>query len=537
MKVGKLPASLLPRNIVLCLRRLSSGSSAAATFEFNTLIRKYSLSDPSRSLWLFSLMRSRGVPPDRFTFPFLLKSRSKLRLPCRDVHALLTKLGFDSDLYAGNALVSGYGTSGSVRDAAKMFKEMPNRDLVTWTALIGSYCDNGQGYDALELFREMQIAESFLPDEVMMLSVVSAISGLGLLELGRWVDVYVRRRGIMVTVSLGTALVEMYSRCGSIEESMRMFSEMTERNIKTWTAAISGLAVHGRSTEALMLFHRMTHMGVQLDSVTFSAVLTACSHGGLVDEARTVFKSMKNEHGIEPKLEHYGCMVDTLGRAGHVNEAYDFVEGMPVRPNSVIWRTLLGACVNHKHVELAERAIEKLREIDPDHDGDYVLLSNVYGGQGCWSRKALLRSSMREKRIAKDPGISSIYMHGEVYEFASGENLCPRWQEIRRLLLETVARIKLHGYIPRTSSVLHDVEDEEKEANIGYHSEKIAVAFGLLCEDDGKTLRITKNLRICEDCHSFMKHVSSLYRKQIIVRDRNRFHHFSEGSCSCQDFW
>ncbi|KAI4386344.1 hypothetical protein MLD38_004282 [Melastoma candidum] len=144
---------------------------------------------------------------------------------------------------------------------------------------------------------------------------------------------------------------------------------------------------------------------------------------------------------------------------------------------------------------------------------------------------------MREKRIAKDPGISSIYMHGEVYEFASGENLCPRWQEIRRLLLETVARIKLHGYIPRTSSVLHDVEDEEKEANIGYHSEKIAVAFGLLCEDDGKTLRITKNLRICEDCHSFMKHVSSLYRKQIIVRDRNRFHHFSEGSCSCQDFW
>lgn len=245
------------------------------------------------------------------------------------------------------------------------------------------------------------------PDEITMLGVVSSVAALGDLELGIWVHSYILKRALRLTVALGTALVSMFAACGSIARAARMFDEMPERNLRTWTAMIDAFAEHGRSSDAVRVFDEMTRLGITPDHVTFIGVLTACSRGGLLNEGRRLFGSIKRMYGIEPILEHYGCIVDLLGRAGLVIEAHEFVLRMPIRPNLVIWRTLLGACVNFGYVEVAEQVKERIVEMDEQgHDGDYVLLSNVYGGIGRWAEKDHVRCTMRHAGIAKTPGCS-----------------------------------------------------------------------------------------------------------------------------------
>lgn len=481
-------------------------------------------------------MRQAGVSADGFTFPFVLKACARFQVG-QGIHSLVVRLGYDSDIYVQNSLISFYGSCGSVELALKMFQEMLHRDLVSWSSMIACFANNGSEFQALELFQQMQLSEDIIPDEVTMLSVISAISRLGALELGQWVYTFIRRSGLELSVAMGTALIDMYSRCGSVDESIRVFDEMRVRNLLTWTALITGLAVHGRSREALRVFHEMKKCGLRPDSVTITGVLVACSHGGLVEEGWRLFESIRNVYGMEPLLEHYGCMVDLLGRAGLVYKAYDFLERMPMKPNSVVWRTLLGACVNHNHLELAEKVKRRIVELDPYHDGDYVLLSNAYGGVGRWVEKEGVRNLMREKRISKTPGYSLINMDQVVHKFVSGDSSNPQSAEIKTFLVSIIKASRDEGYTTNTSNVLHDMEEEDKEQSLGYHSEKLAVAFALLRFKDSSSIRVMKNLRICHDCHSFMKHVSNKFDREIIIRDRNRFHHFIKGSCSCRDYW
>ncbi|KAF8400093.1 hypothetical protein HHK36_015968 [Tetracentron sinense] len=506
------------------------------TFAWNTIIRCYALSNPSHALCLFSKMRRSGVSPDHFTFPSLLNACARLQRS-HELQSLIVKLGFDSDLYVQNALIHSYGCCGSVELAVKMFQEMPHRDLISWSSMITCFANNGCLDEALAVFREMQLTGGIRPDGVTMVTVVSAVSNLGALELGRWVHLFIHRNDLELTVSMGTALIDMYSRCGSIQEAIRVFDEMPSRNVFTWTALIDGLAVHGRSREALGIFYDMKNSGLRPDFNTFTGVLVACSHGGLLEDGWQVFESMRNEYGMEPKLKHYGCMVDLLGRAGLLSEAYEFIERMPIRPNSVVWRTLLGACVNYSNLDLAVRVKERISKLDPYHDGDYVLLSNVYGGAGRWVEKAGVRYSMRESMIGKKPGSSLIEVDQVVHKFVAGDDLHPQSEQIREVLGSIIASVRVSGYAPHTSNVLFDINEEEKEQSLNYHSEKLAVAFAILSFDDRRNIRIVKNLRICRDCHCFMKHVSEVFDKEIIVRDRNRFHHFSKGSCSCRDYW
>ncbi|XP_058781297.1 pentatricopeptide repeat-containing protein At4g21065-like [Vicia villosa] len=504
-------------------------------FSYNTIIKQVAPHSPTLALSLFSHMHRTSVPFDHFTFPLILKHHHPHHL-----HPLILKLGFDSNIFVQNALINAYGSSGLLNFAVKLFDEMCHRDLVSWSSLIACFVNNNLPAEAISIFQQMQLDHPDIVssiDGAIMLSVLSAVSRLGVLELGIWVHSFICRIGLFITVPLGTALINMYSRCGSIDRSVKVFDEMSHRNVVTWTALINGLAVHGRSREALKVFYDMKESGVKPDRASFIGVLVACSHGGLVEDGWRVFESMTNEFGIEPMLEHYGCMVDILGRAGLLVEAFEFVEKMPVKPNSVIWRTLLGACVNHKHLLLAEKARERVNELDPHHDGDYVLLSNAYGGVGNWGGKAGLRNSMRQNRIVKEPGLSFVHIDQVVHEFVSGDHSHPQWEEITNFLVSVIDTLKLGGYTPNTSSVLHDIQEEEKEHCVGYHSEKLAVAFVLLYHRDRRTIRVIKNLRICNDCHDFMKHVSGIFDRDIIIRDRNRFHHFSKRSCSCQDFW
>lgn len=506
------------------------------TFAYNTIIRAHAHFFPSHSVSYFSSMRCNGVPCDNFTFPFVLKACARLQMDLH-LHSLIVKSGFDSDIYVQNALMSVYGCRGSVELALKVFDEMSERDSVSWSTIIASFVNNGYASEGLALFKKMQVEDKVVPDEVLMLSVVSAISHLGAVELGRWVRMYINRLGLEISVALGTALIDMFSRCGSIDESVGVFEKMMVRNVLTWTALINGLAVHGRSKEALGVFHCMRNSGVQPDYVTFSSVLVACSHGGLVKEGWHIFESIRKDHQMDPLLEHYGCMVDLLGRAGLLNEAYEFVERMPMKPNSIIWRTLLGACANHNNLDLAEKVKVKISELNSSHHGDFVLLSNVYGAAGRWVEKASVRSWMRGKRIGKEPGCSLINVDQAIHEFVSGDNSHPQSQEITKFLSSILGELRHSGYTPDTGNVLHDIDEEEREHSLSYHSEKLAVAFALLSLKDKSTIRIMKNLRICQDCHSFMKHISNKYERKIIIRDRNRFHHFDKGSCSCHDYW
>ncbi|CAK8568038.1 unnamed protein product [Lathyrus sativus] len=504
-------------------------------FSYNTIIKQVAPHSPTLALSLFSHMHRNSVPFDHFTFPLILKQHHPYHL-----HSLILKLGFHSNIFVQNALINAYGSCGSLHLAVKLFDEMCQRDLVSWSTLIACFVNNNLPAEAISIFQQMQLDHPDIVssiDGVIMLSVLSAVSSLGVLELGVWVHSFISRIGLLITVPLGTALINMYSRCGSIDRSVKVFDEMPHRNVVTWTALINGLAVHGRSREALKVFDDMKESGLKPDRASFIGALVACSHGGLVEDGWRVFESMTNEFGIEPMLEHYGCMVDILGRAGLLVEAFEFVEKMPVKPNSVIWRTLLGACVNHNHLLLAEKARERVKELDPHHDGDFVLLSNAYGGVGNWGGKAGLRNSMKQNRIVKEPGLSFIHIDQVVHEFVSGDHSHPQWEEITHFLVSVIDTLKLGGYTPNTSSVLHDIQEEEKEHCVGYHSEKLAVAFVLLHHRDRRTIRVIKNLRICNDCHDFMKHVSGIFDREIIIRDRNRFHHFRQGSCSCQDFW
>ncbi|XP_022967226.1 pentatricopeptide repeat-containing protein At5g48910-like [Cucurbita maxima] len=506
------------------------------TFAYNTIIRVHSHYFPSHSLSYFSSMRCNGVPCDHFTFPFVLKACARLQTDLH-LHSLIVKYGLDSDIFVQNSLMSVYGCCGSVEIAVKVFDEMSERDSVSWSTIIVSFVNNGYASEALALFKAMQLEDKVVPDEVTMLSVISAVSHLGALELGRWVRMFIDKLGLEISVALGTALIDMFSRCGSIDESVVVFEEMAVRNVLTWTTLINGFAVHGRSREALAVFHSMRNSGVQPDYITFSSVLVACSHGGLVKEGRDIFETISKDYQMVPHLEHYGCMVDLLGRAGLLNEAYEFVERMPMKPNSIIWRTLLGACANHNNLDIAEKVKAKISELNSSHDGDFVLLSNVYGAAGRWVEKTSVRSRMRSKRIGKEPGCSLINIDQATHEFVSGDDSHPQSEDITKFLSSIIGDLRNSGYTPRTENVLHDIDEEEREHSLSYHSEKLAVAFALLSLKDKKTIRIMKNLRICHDCHSFMKHISDMYERKIIIRDRNRFHHFDKGSCSCHDYW
>ncbi|XP_020111934.1 pentatricopeptide repeat-containing protein At1g08070, chloroplastic-like [Ananas comosus] len=434
------------------------------------------------------------------------------------------------------SLVDMYAKCGKVGRARELFDEMPYRDVVAWSAMISGYTQSDQCREALALFHEMQIAK-VEPNEVTMVSVLSSCAVLGALETGKWVHSYIKRKQLHLTVNLGTALVDFYAKCGCIESATEAFAEMRTRNAWTWTVLIRGLASNGKGKDALLLFSSMLEAKFEPTDVTFVGVLSACSHAGLVKEGREFFNSMSRDFGIEPRIEHYGCLVDILGRAGLLQEAYQFIKNMPIEPNAVVWRTLLASCKIHKNVEIAEECLKQIVRLEPRHSGDYVLLSSTYASAGRWEDAVRVRNLMKEKGIEKIPGCSLIELDGIIFEFFAEDSAHPQSKEIYDEVEEMMAKIKVAGYIPNVADARLDAEDDEKEVSISHHSEKLAIAFGLINSPAGATIRLSKNLRVCTDCHVATKLISKVYGREIVVRDRNRFHHFKDGFCSCNDYW
>lgn len=510
-------------------------------FLFNTLIRAYAQTAHSKdkALSLYGIMLHGRILPNKFTYPFVLKACAGLEVLNlgRSVHGSVVKFGFDRDVHVQNTLVHMYSCcAGGISSARKVFDEMPKADSVTWSAMIGGYARVGRSTEAVALFREMQMAE-VCPDEITMVSILSACTDLGALELGKWIEAYIERQGIQKPAEVSNALIDMFAKCGDISKALKLFRTMNEKTIVSWTSVIVGMAMHGRGQEAICLFEEMIGSGVAPDDVAFIGLLSACSHSGLVEKGREYFSSMMKKYKLVPKIEHYGCMVDMYCRTGLVKEALDFVRNMPIEPNPVILRTLVSACRGHGEFKLGEKITKLLMRHEPLHESNYVLLSNIYAKMLSWEKKTKIREVMEVKGMKKVPGSTMIEIDNEIYEFVAGDKSHKQFKEIYEMVDEMGREMKKSGYRPTTSEVLLDINEEDKEDTLNRHSEKLAIAFGLLSTPPGTPIRIVKNLRVCSDCHSASKFISKIYDREIIMRDRNRFHHFKSGQCSCGDFW
>ncbi|KAJ4960807.1 hypothetical protein NE237_020717 [Protea cynaroides] len=442
-------------------------------FMWNTMLRgSAQSSNPSNAISLYTQMEERHVRPDNFTFPFLLKACTKLSWVKmgNEVHGKIVKFGFESntfvrntlinfhsncgdltvaralfdgspkrdvvawsaltagyarrgdlgmarqlfdespikDLVSWNVMITGYVKCGDMENARKLFDEVPERDVVTWNTMIAGYVRCGSCDKAMEMFEEMRCAGE-RPDEVTMLSLLSACADSGALDVGQKVHSSISEMGFGSSkIVLENAVIDMYAKCGSIENALEVFRRMREKDVSSWNSMIGGLAFHGHAEETINLFTEMRREKIRPNEITFVAVLVACSHGGMVEEGHQYFNLLRNEYGIEPNIKHYGCMVDLLGRAGLLNEAFRFIEAMEIEPNAIVWRTLLGACRTHGNVELGKQANERLLSMRRDQSGDYVLLSNIYASMGEWDGVEKVRKLMDDSGVKKDPGCSLI---------------------------------------------------------------------------------------------------------------------------------
>ncbi|GLT34994.1 hypothetical protein SLA2020_094790 [Shorea laevis] len=446
----------------------------------------------------------------------------------------------EKDIGACNALIAGLSQNGAIYHALKAFEQFRAEgmelNVVSWTSIIAGCTQNGKDIQALELFRAMQSA-GLKPNSVTIPCLLPACGNIAALMHGKAAHCFVLRTGIADDHHVGSALIDMYAKCGRIHMSRLCFDKMPTKNLVCWNAILGGYAMHGKTKEAKEIFDLMQRAGHKPNLISFCCILSACSHGGLVEEGWSYFNSMTKEHGIEAKTEHYASMVNLLGHAAKLEEAYALIKQMPFEPNACVWGALLGSCRLHNNVGLGEIAAKKLFELEPENPGNYVLLSNIYASKAMWTEVDAVRDIMINRGLKKNPGCSWIEIKNKVHMLLAGDKSHPEMRQILEKLNELSMEMKKVGYYPETDFVLQNVEEQDKEQMLGEHSEKLAVAYDLLNTSPGSPLQVIKNLRICRDCHAFMKFISSLEEREIFVRDANRFHHFKDGACSCGDFW
>ncbi|XP_023754348.1 pentatricopeptide repeat-containing protein At5g44230 isoform X1 [Lactuca sativa] len=540
-------------------------------FLFTALIRGYSVQGPfMESVNLYNLMRRQGIGPVSFTFTALLKACSGGGVSLgMQIHGQVISLGmFTYDLFVGNTLIDmyvrgelldsarkvfdemserneiswttlivAYARHGNMDEASELFQGLPTKDMVAWTSMVMGFSQNANPRKALDYFEKMQEAQ-VKTDEVTLASVISACAQLGAPKYAKWVREVAEKAGFGPenNIIIGSALVDMYSKCGCIDDACNVFDKMPEKNVYSYSSLILGFAMHGYAQKAINLFEKMVKTDVKPNVVTFLGVLTACSHGGLVKQGQDLFEVMEKDYNVTPNADHYTCMVDLLGRAGCIDDAYDLINKMPILPHAGVWGALLGACRIHKNPKIAEIAANHLFELEPNAIGNYILLSNTYASAKKWNDVSRIRGLFRSKGLKKNPAYSWVEgAKGVIHEFLAGDMGHPRSLEIKRELEDLLCKLRLDGYKPVLSCVPYDVSDDEKMKILWGHSEKLALAYGLL--GDSRIIRIVKNIRICEDCHVVMCGASKVSGREIVVRDNMRFHHFHDGVCSCNNFW
>ncbi|XP_039119149.1 pentatricopeptide repeat-containing protein At4g13650 isoform X1 [Dioscorea cayenensis subsp. rotundata] len=452
------------------------------------------------------------------------------------IHARACTFGYSKDLSIGNSLVNLYAKCGRTMEAFSAFETIELKDAISWNGLISGFAQSGHCEEALKLF--VQMGQAGVKANLFTFgSAISASANIADIKQGKQIHAKLIKVGYDSEIEAGNAIVSLYAKCGGINDANMAFSGMSERNEISWNAMITCYSQHGLGRESLKLFEQMKDNGFKPNHVTFLGVLAACSHVGLVADGLDYFKSMSKVHNLVPRPEHYACVVDILGRAGQLGRAKGFIEEMPIDPDAMVWRTLLSACAVHKNMEIGEFAAQHLLKLEPYDSANYVLLSNVYAVTRKWDLRNHVRQMMKDRGVKKEPGRSWIEVKNVVHAFFVGDRLHPLADAIYEFLEDLNKRAILKGYKQDKYYLLNDMEQEQKDHTAYVHSEKLAVAFGLMSLSSEVPLRVIKNLRVCNDCHNWMKFISNVTGRAIILRDAYRFHHFEGGACSCADYW
>ncbi|WOL13378.1 hypothetical protein Cni_G22148 [Canna indica] len=434
-----------------------------SAFLWNTMIRAHvERGQHADSLHLYGQMLAAGFLPNNYTFSFLLRAcidRNSLR-DGRKFHATIVGLGWESydfvqnelihmysscgcldsarklfdcsshrDIISWTAMVNGYAKLGRVDAARELFDQMPERNVVSWSTVISMYAQFGRFKEALEVFNEMQLS-GIQPNQAAIVSALSASGSLGALDQGRWIHAFVDRNGMELNRVLGTALIDMYAKCGCIKTALEIFEVMPERDVYVYTAMISGMSNHGQVEKALKLFSRMEEEGVRPNEVTFICIISACARMGLVDQGKEIFESMHQFYNMQPGVEHYGCLVDLLGRAGLIEDAEKVVREMPMKPDSYVLGALLNACAMYGKAELGKEAVESIKNLGLDHSGVHVMISNLYALTYRWGDVIKARTAMEVRQVMKVPGCSMVEVDGVACEFVAGDRSHSQMEEI-----------------------------------------------------------------------------------------------------------
>ncbi|KAM5575223.1 pentatricopeptide repeat-containing protein [Rosa sericea] len=505
--------------------------------------------DASKGLALFTEMLSEGIEPNEYTLT------SALSLCCTmlslgvgiQIHSLIIKLGYELNLPVRNAIMYLYLKCGMINEARKLFNGMEAMSLITWNAMIAGHAQiidlaeddlsaYQSGTEALNIFLKLN-RSGVKPDLFTFSSILTVCSSMVALEQGEQVHAQSIKSGFLSDIVVATALVNMYNKCGSIEKASKVFIEMSTRTLISWTSMIAGFAQHGRTQQALQLFEDMRIAGVRPNQVTFVSVLSACSHAGMVNKALGYFESMKKDYRIKPVMDHYACLIDMFVRLGRLDEAFGLVKKMDFEPNEFIWSTLVAGCRTHGNLDRGFYAAEQLLKLKPKDTETYVMLLNMYISAERWKDVSRVRKMMKEEKLGKLEEWSWISIKDKVHSFKPNDKSHPQSEDVQKYVESLIDQVKSLGYKAVESLELTD-EDAETTlfSSTSFHSEKLAIAFGLLNTPNAAPIRVIKNISMCRDCHNFVKFVSLLTSREITIRDSKRLHKFVNGKCSCGDF-
>lgn len=517
-------------------RNLFDNMSERNVVSWNAIISGYSENGyVEEALQMFNWMRRKGLSSDIFTVMSLI-CLEDFRVGI-GIHGLIVRSGYENDQRTKTALMGAYMNGNVVNDAYRIFEEINKKDLVAWTLMLRGFSKSGNWRMTIDHFNKMMGEDEIALDSVSLITMLSGCSCGGALQQGRRIHGLLIKTGFEDDVFVGSAAIDMYANCASMRDAKRYFEWMAEKDVACWNALISGYGMIGCGNEAIDTFLKMKHSGLSPDESTLVSVLYACSHAGLVAQGLQIFYQMSEVWNLTPSSKHYACVIDLLGRSGRINEAYSVMKRMHLQPGLDIYSSLLTACKTHRNFELGDKISQELIQLRPNDVGYYILLSNMYALAGNWESARMTRISLKLSNLKKNPGLSSIEINGEMFTFMASQTDHPHYLEIKEFLVGLILKIKAAGYEHDTNSVLLDVSDDVKKDILFHHSEKLAIAFGLMRTKPGTVVRITKNLRICDDCHSASKFISKVYTRVLIIKDANRFHVFQDGMCSCRDWW
>ncbi|KAJ9542722.1 hypothetical protein OSB04_029228 [Centaurea solstitialis] len=495
-----------------------------------------------KALGVFCRMLEEGVELDDFSLTSIVNASGLYadKKTSEQIHGFILKFGIGSNDQIESALLDMCTKCGRMADAEEMFQHglSVSQDSISivWTSMICGYARIGRPHEALSLFFKSRYENTITVDEIVSTTVLGICSTIGFDRIGEQIHCLALKSGLTDDVGVGNALIGMYSKCGNMSASIKAFNLMEKHDIVSWNSLMAGYVFHRQGDEALDLWDTMKKSKIQPDSITIISIISAYTHTtvNMVNECRRFFHSMKATYDIEPVSDHYAALVGVFGRWGLLEQAEEIIEKMPIEPDPFVWRALLDSCKTHMNTTIGKRAAKEIIAKKPNDPSTYILISNLYSASGRWQCSETMREEMRQKGFQKRPAKSWILHENKVHSFYARDKSHERFKDIYSGIDILVLECLKAGYVPDTGFVLHEVEEHHKRDFLYYHSAKLAVTYGLLMSRRGTPVRVTKNILLCGDCHTFFKYVSVVTKREIRIRDASGFHCFVNGECTCK---